>query len=76
VRLDYRTKFNFKHKNNLQKIKIKLESQKLDKKKKQKLIKSLEKSKEKYLKLAKIDITKKEIEYLVEEIKNILEKLN
>jgi hypothetical protein len=75
-RLDYKTSFNLKHKNNLQKLKTKLQSQKLDKKKKQKLIKSFDKSKEKYLKLAKLDITKKEIEYLIEEIKKILENLN
>lgn len=76
IRLDYKTRFELKHKNNLVKIKTKLESQKLDDKKIQKLIKSLDKSKEKYMKLSKLDITKKEIEYLVEEIKKILEKLN
>lgn len=75
VRLDYKTLFNLKHKNKLQKIKSKLESEKIDNKKKQKIIKSLEKSKAKYLKLSKLDVTKKEIEYLVEEIKKILENL-
>jgi NAD-dependent DNA ligase len=74
-RLDYKTIFNLKHKNKLQKLKSKLESQNLDNKKIQKLIKSLEKSKEKYLNQAKLDITKKEIEYLCEEIKKILENL-
>ncbi|NDK08664.1 hypothetical protein EOM39_05500, partial [Candidatus Gracilibacteria bacterium] len=76
IRLDYKTIFSLKHKNNLQNIKTKLQSQNLDEKKKQKVIKLLEKSKEKYLKLAKYEITKKEIEYLVEEIKKILENLN
>ncbi|NDK08645.1 hypothetical protein EOM39_05400, partial [Candidatus Gracilibacteria bacterium] len=76
IRLDYKTIFSLKHKNSLQNIKTKLQSQNLDEKKKQKVIKLLEKSKEKYLKLAKYDITKKEIEYLVEEIKKILENLN
>jgi Cys-tRNA synthase (O-phospho-L-seryl-tRNA:Cys-tRNA synthase) len=74
-RLDYKILFNLKHKNKLQKLKSKLELEKLDDKKKQKLIKSLEKSKEKYFKLSKLEITKKEIEYLVEEIKKILENL-
>jgi hypothetical protein len=75
-RLDYKTLFNLKHKNKLQKLKSKLESEKLDEKKKQKIIKSLEKSKAKYLNQAKLDVTKKEIEYLIEEIKKILENLN
>lgn len=76
VRLDFKTIFSIKYKNKLEAIKTKLQNQKLDEKKKLKLIKSLEKSKEKYLKISKQEITKKEIEYLVEEIKKILENLN
>lgn len=75
LRLDLDVSFLLKHKSNLNKTKLKLESQKLDNKAIQKLINSLEKSKQKYLKMTKDDLTKKEIEYLVLEIQKILNSL-